>query len=54
MALSLGKTVAVIGEYGARNVFAHLPGVERYATFDDYLNALDDQSTFRVAMVDEK
>jgi hypothetical protein len=44
LAVSLGKHVTVIGEHGARNVFAHLPGVRRFETWADYLAHLDTKS----------
>jgi hypothetical protein len=42
LAVSLGKHVTVIGEHGARNVFSHLPGVQRFPTWSAYLDSLDD------------
>jgi hypothetical protein len=42
LAVSMGKSVVVIGEHGAKNVFSHLPGVQRFATWADYLDSVDD------------
>jgi len=41
IALALGKDVTVIGEWGENNVFAHVPGVRRYASWSTYLAVLD-------------
>lgn len=43
IALALGKDVVVIGEWGERCVFAHVPGVRRYATWEQYLVVLDSE-----------
>ena len=53
-ATAWGKHVVVIGAMGACNVFAHLPKVRRYPTWEAYLEALDAQRaaqfTGRVAL----